>query len=219
MGKLINLLEKYPKTVRDTNSRIKNKTNYHRQIARKFGKEFFDGERDFGYGGFNYNPKYWTDVVKDFVNYWDLKPGDKVLDVGCAKGFMIYDFHKNFPQVNCEGVDISKYAIENSKKEIRKYLQVANANNLPYSDNSFDLVISINTIHNLELNKCSQALKEIERVSKKYSFLTVDAYRNEEEKNRMYAWNLTAKTIFSVPEWKFFFKENNYTGDYYWFIP
>ena len=102
-----------------------------------------------------------------------------------------------------------------SKEDVK----VANANNLPYGDNSFDVVISINTVHNLDLDNCAKALQEIERVSKGKSFITVDAYRNDEEKEKMYAWNLTAKTIMSVNEWIKFFKEINYSGDYYWFIP
>ena len=107
----------------------------------------------------------------------------------------------------------------NSIPEIKKLVRVANAKKLPFSDNFFDLVISINTIHNLEKKDCADALREIARVSKKYSFITVDAYRNEEEKKRMLAWNLTAKTIMSVSEWKLFFEEIGYNGDYYWFIP
>ena len=219
LGKEIDLLKNYPKSNRDLNERVSSKTDNDRLIARKFDKEFFDGDRKHGYGGFKYNPRFWSNVVKDIYNFYNLSERSSILDVGCAKGFMLYDFYNLNSNLNLHGIDISDYAINNSIKELKKNLIVGCASQLPYEDNSFDLVISINTIHNLELNKCSQALKEIERVSKKYSFLTVDAYRNEEEKNRMYAWNLTAKTIFSVPEWKIFFKENNYTGDYYWFIP
>jgi ubiquinone/menaquinone biosynthesis C-methylase UbiE len=96
---------------------------------------------------------------------------------------------------------------------------VANAMLLPYEDNSFDVVFSINTVHNLERDDCGRALQEIMRVSKGKAFITVDAYRNDIEKERMFAWNLTAKTIMHVDEWKAFFKEVGYTGDYYWFIP
>jgi ubiquinone/menaquinone biosynthesis C-methylase UbiE len=104
-------------------------------------------------------------------------------------------------------------------EEIKPFVSVANAKSLPYDDNSFDVVISINTVHNLEREECAKALQEIERVSRGKSFITVDAYRNEEEKRRMFDWNLTAKTIMSVEEWEMFFKEIGYTGDYYWFIP
>ena len=132
---------------------------------------------------------------------------------------MMHDFKEMIPGIRVEGIDISKYAIANCIDTVKEDVKVANANNLPYGDNSFDVVISINTVHNLDLDNCAKALQEIERVSKGKSFITVDAYRNDEEKEKMYAWNLTAKTIMSVNEWIKFFKEINYSGDYYWFIP
>ena len=219
LGNEIDLLSKYPKAKRDLNSREESKSEEVRTIARRFGKDFFDGDRQFGYGGFSYNEKYWKEVVKDFQKYWNLSSSSKILDVGCAKGFMVYDLKKLIPEAYIKGIDISNYAIENCKEEVKDLLTVGDAKNLPYDDNEFDLVISINTIHNLDIENCGKSLREIERVSKKNSFITVDAYNNEEEKKRMYAWNLTAKTIMSVEEWKLFFKENNYTGDFFWFIP
>jgi len=219
MGKEIDLLIKYPKAKRDLTKRLETKTEEVRLVARKFDKEFFDGERKFGYGGFSYNPMYWLEVVKDFCDYYHLNKGSKILDVGCAKGFMLYDFHKLNLNLDLYGIDISKYAIDNCVPEVKDKLQVANATKLPFEDNFFDLVISINTIHNLDKVECATALKEISRVSKKNAFLTVDAYRNNEEKQRMDAWNLTAKTIMSVDDWIKFFEKNQYKGDYFWFIP
>jgi ubiquinone/menaquinone biosynthesis C-methylase UbiE len=219
MGRSINLLRNYPKSKRDLKKRLNNKSEKVRKIARKFGKEFFDGDRSFGYGGFSYNKKYWLNVIEDFKKFYKLSSTSKVLDVGCAKGFMLYDFRKKIKGITIRGVDISSYAINNSKQGVKKYLKVANAKKLPFRDNEFDLVISINTIHNLNKKDCGVALKEIERVSKKYSFITVDAYSNIKEKKRMFAWNLTAKTILSKKQWINFFKKNNYTGDYYWFVP
>jgi ubiquinone/menaquinone biosynthesis C-methylase UbiE len=219
VGKEIDLLIKYPKTKRDFAKRLERKTEEVRSIARRFDKEFFDGERKFGYGGFSYSPRYWSGVVKDFSDYYNLNNGSKILDVGCAKGFMLYDFYKLNSNLNLHGVDISKYAIDNCIGEIKNKLQVANATKLPYEDNFFDLVISINTIHNLNKIECAIALKEISRVTRKNAFITVDAYRNNEEKQRMDAWNLTAKTIMSVDDWIKFFDENQYKGDYFWFIP
>ena len=166
MGKEINLLSKYPKTKRDLSKRLENKTEEIRKIARKFGKDFFDGERKYGYGGFNYNPKYWSEVVKDFVEYYKLSDGSKILDVGCGKGFMLFDFQKLEKKFDLHGIDISEYAIENSVESVKKNLKVSNAKKLPYEDNSFDLVISINTIHNLEPDSCSLAIKEITRASR-----------------------------------------------------
>jgi ubiquinone/menaquinone biosynthesis C-methylase UbiE len=219
MGKEINLLKNYPKAKRDINKRLEQKTEQIKNVAREFGKDFFDGDRQYGYGGFNYNQKYWSEVVKDFVNHYKLSDYSKILDVGCAKGFMLYDFQKLNKNFDLHGIDVSEYAIENSVESIKNKLKVGDAKALPYEDNFFDLVISINTIHNLEAKECGIALKEISRVSKGNAFVTVDAFNNDYEKEKMYAWNLTAKTIMSVDEWIKFFKKVNYNGDYFWFIP
>jgi SAM-dependent methyltransferase len=219
MGREIDLLVNYPKTKRNLEERVASKTEYDRSIARQFGKDFFDGDRHHGYGGFNYLPRFWQPVIPTFQEYWKLDEKSVVLDVGCAKGFMLHDLTKLIPDITVKGIDISRYAIENAIEDIRPHVQVANATHLPFADKSFDVVISINTIHNLEREECGKALCEIERVSCGSSFITVDAYRNDEEMARMYAWNLTAKTIMSVDEWVEFFEEVGYTGDYFWFIP
>jgi SAM-dependent methyltransferase len=219
MGKEIDLLVNYPKTKRNLEERAASKTDADRAIARQFGHEFFDGDRNHGYGGFNYMSRFWQPVIPTFKAYWNLSSNSSLLDVGCAKGFMLHDLAELIPGITVKGVDISKYAIENAMPDMRPHVEVANAINLPFKNDSFDVVISINTIHNLEREECGKALQEIERVSRGKSFITVDAYRNEEEKDRMYAWNLTAKTIMSVDEWISFFKEVGYSGDYFWFIP
>ena len=219
MIKKINLLKKYPKTKRDLSKRGNEKTEEDRIIARRFDKEFFDGDRKNGYGGYYYNSKFWTEVVKDLNNFYKLKSGSKILDIGCGKGFMLFDFMKLNPNFVLEGIDISDYAITNAVPEVKKFLKVGDAKSLPYEDNSFDLVISINTTHNLEINQCKKALSEMERVSRKDNYLIVDAYSNEIEKDRIFAWNLTAKTILSTNEWISLFEEAGYTGHYYWFEP
>lgn len=219
MGQEINLLANYPKTKRDLKTRLKEKTEEDRIIARKFDKEFFDGDRKTGYGGFEYNPKYWENVIPTFKEYYNLDKNSKILDIGCAKGFMLYDFHRLIPGIEIHGIDISEYAINNSKKEIKESLQVGNAINLPFKDNYFDLVISITTLHNLNKTDMQHALNEIKRVSKKHAFITLDAYSTDEEKKAMEAWNLTALTVMHVDEWTKFFEEVGYNGDYYWFIP
>jgi len=219
MGKEIDLMNNYPKTQRDLSKRVEEKTLEDRTIARKFGKEFFDGERSHGYGGFTYNSRFWEPVIPTFAKYYNLHKDSKILDVGCAKGFMLYDFQKAIPGVSIQGIDISPYAIANSKEEIKKYLQVADARKLPFDDNTFDLVISITTLHNFNKEDMKIALSEIMRVTKKDAFITLDAYRNDGEKKRMEAWNLTALTMMHTQEWKNFFNEVNYNGDYYWFIP
>ena len=219
IGKEINLLARYPKTNRNLTERLQRKSEHVRTIAKQFGFEYFDGNREYGYGGFNYDPRFWTDVVQDFVEHYKLTSESEVLDVGCAKGFFLYDLQKAVPGIRITGVDISTYAIEHSLEEVKPHLLTGDSRSLPFPDKAFDLVISINTIHNLDREGCGESLREIERVSRKDSFIMVDAYRNDEEKERMYAWNLTALTIMSDKEWKDFFKEVGYSGDFFWFIP
>lgn len=219
MGQEIDLMVNYPRAKRNVEERGATKTEADRAIARKFGKEFFDGDRSQGYGGFSYQARFWEPAVPTYQKHFNLKAGDSVLDVGCAKGFMMHDFARLIPGLIVKGIDVSEYAIQNAIEDMKPHVQVADARRLPFADKSFDVVISINSIHNLELPDLITALKEIQRVQRRGSFITVDAYRTDEEKERMYAWNLTAKTILSVDEWKALFKEVGYTGDYYWFIP
>ena len=215
----IDLLVNYPKTKRNPLDRLKEKTAEDQEIARRFDKEFFDGDRKHGYGGFSYNPKFWQPVVPSFKNFWNIKRNDSLLDVGCAKGFMLYDFKQIIPGLDVKGIDISNYAIKNALPEIRSNLLIADAKEIPFEDNSFDHVIAINTIHNLNEDDCAKSLREITRVSKKNSFITVDAWRNDEEKKRMLQWNLTALSYMHVDNWKKLFKEVGYDRDFYWFIP
>ena len=215
----INLLSKYPKTKRNLKEASINRTDKERQVARRFDREFFDGNRRHGYGGYIYNERFWTEVVKDFVDYFKLQNGSRILDVGCGKGFMVYDFKRLYPNFEVKGIDISEYAIKNGMNEIKNEISVGSCESIPFEDNYFDLVISINTIHNLEKDGCAKSLKEICRVSKKHKFIIVDAYSNNLEKERMFAWNLTAKTIMHRDDWIDFFEKNNYDGDYYWFTP
>lgn len=219
MGQEIDLLVNYPKSKRNVEDRGQTKTEEDRSIARKFGWEFFDGDRRHGYGGFNYHPRFWQPVIPTLQRHFGLTSKSSVLDVGCAKGFMLHDMAELIPGVTVKGVDVSEYAIANAIEDMKPHVQVADARSLPFPDKSFDVVIAINTIHNLERTACGQALREIERVCTKGAFVTVDAYRTEEEKARMFAWNLTAQTIMHVDEWKAFFAEVGYTRDYFWFIP
>ena len=218
MGIEIDLMKNYPRTKRDPKARADSKTEEDRRIARKFDKDFFDGDRKYGYGGYSYNPRFWQPVVPDFIEYYSLDNNCSLLDIGSGKGFMLRDFKEALPGLQIRGIDISEYAIQNSLGDIKDYQDVGDAKDLPYEDDSFDLALSIVTLHNLPREECAQSLKEITRVSKN-SFITLDAYSNDEEKSAMNDWNLTALTVMHVEEWKLFFEESGYTGDYYWFKP
>ncbi len=215
----IDLLINYPKTTRNVDERGQEKTEEDRRIGRLFGRDYFDGDRRFGYGGYKYNPRFWQPVIPTFIGHFQLNQYSSILDVGSGKGFMLHDMAQAMPGIKLRGIDISEYAIANTVDGIKPYVQVGDAKDLPFADKSFDVLISINTVHNLPIEECKQALREIQRVARKGAFITVDAYRTPEEKKRMDAWNLTALTYMHVDEWKQLFKEVGYTGDYYWFIP
>ena len=215
----INLMDRYPRSKRPIEERGALITEEHRRVARQFGKEFFDGDRLYGYGGYRYHPRFWQPVVKRFQEYYQLADDCSVLDVGCGKGFMSHDFKELMPNCTVAGIEISDYALEHAMETVKPFLTRGNAKELPYADNSFDLVISINTVHNLPLEECKQAVREIQRVSRAHSFIMVDAWRDDMEKDLMMKWVLTGLTMMDVNHWKRLFEEVGYTGDYYWFLP
>lgn len=193
-------------------------TEEDKRISKRFDKNYFDGDRKHGYGGFNYHERFWTDTVRLLRDHYQLREDAAILDIGCAKGFMLYDFMKLMPKARLAGIDISDYAIENAVEPVKPFVQAGNAKALPFPDKSFDLVIAVNTIHNLQQEDCKQSLREIQRVSRCNAFVMVDAYRTEEQRQDMLRWVLTAETMLHVDDWLKLFAEAGYTGDYYWWI-
>lgn len=218
MGKEVNLLDRYPSSSRPVEERGAVVTEEQRAVARRFGREYFDGDRLTGYGGYRYHPRFWQDTVRRFQEYYQLADDASILDVGCGKGFMVHDFLELMPRADIRGVDISDYALQHAKKEVAHLLSKADAAALPFPDDSFDLVISINTIHNLPLEQCKQALREIDRVSRRHAFVVVDAWRDENQRRALMKWNLTALTYMSTEQWEQVFGEVGYDGDYWWFM-
>lgn len=217
MGKEVNLLGTYPKIKRDYDKRMAEKSPEVIRIAKQFGQQFFDGERKYGYGGYKYDGR-WKSVVARFKDHYHLPDNAAILDIGCGKGFMLHDFKELMPGSTVAGIDVSEYAIENAMPDMKPFLKIASAEKLPYPDKSFDLVISINSIHNLPPERLKTALKEIGRVSRGHSYITVDAWRNDQEKENLFKWVLTAESMMQVDDWKKLFDEVGYTGDYWWFI-
>lgn len=209
----VNLLKSTKKKKEELEKRISLKNNNIINISKKFGKEYFDGSRLYGYGGYKYDGR-WVKVAKNLIKHFKLKKNSKILDVGCAKGFLVRDLYDQ--GMNAFGIDISKYALKNCDKKIKNRLFYGNAKKINFEDNSFDLVVSINCVHNLKEKYCIKALKEIQRVSKGKSFVQVDAYENLKEKKLFLKWVLTAKTHGSPAMWKKIFNKAGYKGDYYW---
>ncbi len=213
----INLMAFYPQG-KGRNAERPAITEEDRRISKQFGRDHFDGDRRYGYGGYNYHPRFWTDTVKYIRDYYHLRDDASILDIGCAKGFMLYDFQQLMPKARLAGVDVSEYAIANALDPVKPFVRVGNAKALPYPDKSYDLVLAINTIHNLSYDDCRRSLREIQRLSQQNAFVMVDAYRTDEERRAMEKWVLTAETLLHVDGWLQLFADAGYTGDYYWWI-
>lgn len=184
------------------------------KLAKKFDFDYWDGNRKICYGGYRYMEGRWEKVARAMVDHYGIKAGDKILDVGCGKGFLLYDFTKVVPGIQVTGIDISEYAIRESKEEIKKHLEVGNATSLPYPDNHFDFVYSITTLHNLHCYDLDKALREIQRVSKQHKYICVESYRTEEEKANLLYWQVTCEAFCTPEEWDWWFKLTGYTGDH-----
>ena len=184
------------------------------ELAKQFDFDYWDGDRRICYGGYRYLEGRWEKVARAIVDHYDLPAKPKILDIGCGKGFLLYDFLKVIPDAEIHGIDISPYAIANSKEEIRDRLQVGSATQLPWPDNYFDLVISITTLHNLHAYDLHPALREMERVGKQNKYLCVESYRNEQEKANLLYWQVTCEAFCTPKEWQWWFEHTGYKGDY-----
>jgi ubiquinone/menaquinone biosynthesis C-methylase UbiE len=215
MGTLKNFVTPlHQQTKRNYLERMANEKVECSKIAKKYSQEYWDGERKYGYGGYRFIPERWKPVAQQLIKTYNLKAGSKVLDVGCGKGFLIYEMLQIEPELNIVGFDASQYAIENCKEDIKNFISLGRAEKkFPYVDKNFDLVISLGSLHNLTLEELSISLKEITRVSKQ-SYIMVESYRNEEELFNFQCWALTCKTFLNFEDWVWFFKKNNYQGDY-----
>ena len=183
------------------------------EIACQFGREYWDGDRHLGYGGYRYDGR-WKPVAEAMARHYDLQPGATILDVGCGKAFLLYEFTQVVPGAKVVGLDLSSYAIENAKEEVRPFLQVGNAASLPFDDKSFDFVYSLNTLHNLYNYDLWSALQELERVGRGGKYLAVETYRNEREKVNLLYWQLTCRAFHTPREWEWLYQQAGYTGDH-----
>lgn len=184
------------------------------KLAKQWAFDYWDGDRRINYGGYRYMPGRWAPVGQAMIDQYGLKPGDKVLDIGCGKGFQLYELTQLLPGIEVYGIDVSAYAIENAKEEIKNRLQVGSATSLPWPDKHFDFVFSLNALHNLHCYDLDKALREMERVGKKNKYLCVESYRTEEEKANLLYWQVTCEAFCTPEEWEWWFKQTGYTGDH-----
>lgn len=206
-----------------TNLHVRTKRNYLKRmtdnkvhcmkVAKKYEKDYWDGDRRFGYGGYKYIENYWKKTAINIIKTYKLNQNSKVLDIGCGKGYLLYELKKIIPSIKIKGLDISNYAIQNSKPEIKKFTKKLDATKkLPFKKNYFDLVISLGTLHNFSLEELSKCIKEINRICKK-SYIMVESFRNNKELFNLQCWALTCKTFLGVSDWIWFLKKNNFKGD------
>jgi SAM-dependent methyltransferase len=182
-------------------------------VAKKWGEEYWDGPRQYGYGGYKYDGR-WLPFAQDIAKHYGLKPDDRVLDVGCGKAFLLYELTRAVPGIEVRGLDISEYGIAHAKEEVRPFLDVGNCVKLPYDSDSFDFVFTINTFHNLKVDQLKSAVQEVERVGKDKKWICVESYRNEREKANLLYWQLTCMSFYTPEEWIWLYREWGYTGDY-----
>jgi len=183
------------------------------ELAKQWGFDYWDGDRRICYGGYRYMPGRWAPVAQAMIDHYGLKAGDKVLDVGCGKGFLLYEMSLLVPGLEIHGLDISPYALEHAKEEIRDRLLLGNATSLPFPDQYFDFVFSITTLHNLHNYDLDKALREMERVGKQ-KYVCVESYRNETEKANLLYWQVTCEAFCTPEEWDWWFHQTGYTGDH-----
>ena len=200
-------------TKRDYLARMKNKKVECMKVASKYSYDYWDGKRKYGYGGYKYITNRWKKVAQQMIKVYSLTNSSKILDVGCGKGYLLYEIRLILPKIQIFGFDISKYAIKEAKKNNGTFFVHDAKKKFPYKTKYFDLVISLAVLHNFEIDGLFNCIQEIERVAKK-KYIMVESYRNYKELFNLQCWALTCKSFFSVNDWKWIFKKNDYKGDF-----
>jgi len=215
MGKLLDLITPlHTSTKRDYLARMNDDKAACMEKAREYEFDYWDGDRRFGFGGYKYLAGRWKPVAEALAEIYQLRPGSSVLDIGCGKAFLLYELTQVVPGLRVRGIDVSAHALATAKEEVRPFLSRHGAQApLPFADGEFDLVISLNTLHNLRLFELAAALPEMQRVGKQ-GYLAVESYRNARELFNLECWALTAHSFFDTEEWVWLYDRFGYRGDY-----
>lgn len=215
MGRLMNIVTPlHRQTKRDYLARMLDEKVACMKKAKEYEMDYWDGDRRFGYGGYKYMEGRWAPVAKALIETYGLKAGARVLDVGCGKGFLLYEMQKIEPGLEITGFDISKHGLASKHPEFRgKLFNYRAQDSYPFGDKHFDLVISLGCFHNLRLFELKTALAEVERVGKQ-GYIMLESYRNEQELFNLQCWALTAESFFDTAEWIWLYDHFGYTGDY-----
>jgi len=210
-----NLLDGYPTPIKPRYVGENIRTIKNRIISGYRDKNFFDGDRNFGYGGFNYDGR-WKKVAKKIVEEYKLNKKSSFLQLNCEKGFLINDIHDVLPESRVCGLETSEYAVANAMEKIKKNIKkVDNYFNLKFQNETFDFIMALGVIYTHSLNDAIKCLKEIQRVGKGKSFITLASYNNSEDYWLFKDWTVIGTTILKKEEWVEVLKHVNYTGDYF----
>lgn len=210
-----NFLEKYQKaTQRNYLQRVvEHDKAACAEVARQWGQDYWDGDRQFGYGGYRYDGR-WRPIAEDLIRHYGLRSGDRVLDIGCGKAFLLHEMQEALPGLEVAGIDVSSYGLAHAPEPVRHRLVEGNATQLPWPDDHFDFVFSINTFHNLRNFELKAAVQEMQRVARgNRQWLCVESFRNEREKVNLLYWQLTCRTFLDVEEWCWIVDQYGYRGD------
>lgn len=207
-----------------TNNRIFKNRNYLARMndekvacmirAKKYDYDYWDGEKKYGYGGYSFKEGYWQPFAKALIDKYNLNGNSKILDIGCGKGYLLYEIKNLIPSIQIFGIDISKYAIENAHPLVKNDILNKSAyDTYPFDNNYFDLAISLNTLHNLPIYNLDSAINEIKRVSKQ-SYLLLESFNSEQQLFNLQCWSLTCETFFDTKSWNYILNKLDYQGDY-----
>ena len=215
MGQLLEIVTPlHQATQRDYLTRMQDEKVHCMKIAKQYEKDYWDGDRRYGYGGYKYKPGRWKPVAEELIKIYKLNNHSSVLDVGCGKAFLLYEMKLLLPGLKVVGFDISEHGLAGAKEDIRESLFIHKAQNqYPFVDNEFDLVISLGCLHNLRVFELQTALSEMERVGK-HGYIMLESYRNELEQFNLQCWALTCESFFDFEEWPWIYYHFGYTGDY-----